>query len=912
MHFPCQLVGKQGESVTLEASNGGLFVTVIPSAVSIDDAVLDVFGLGIRFTNLTMAVAALRKKQDFKAAEWTAAFSWSGDELQLTFPYDHDPSRSYRLQLDRDRSVEFIAFFDRVLQGRYGANIDNQATTIRAIKSPGRNDRCPCNSGKKYKKCCGVRFRSVTGSEPELPIELAALEFADEEYLSAFVLTYRENPQCQFDPVFWYELGTACCAAQHLEDSEVTLRKAISLDPSSYSAMLNLAVTLGALGRETEGLELLNGVPDGYGRKSIILANILQELDRHEEAIEQYQLAIQEEPTFFLPYGRILNSLKAIGSPSYEYWLLRGCKSVPNSAWLAKYFCNFLLREARLLELADATWIEKLKSEAGRLDMIGQSADDPKLIIECQLLRQVALIHRDRNESQLAKAVALLNAAPTGWDVCDAGKLLASAATFFGDVTLVRESFSRICPKCVRSQTGMAGPLSTYLSGAYLSLGDFNQSVAFAQQTLKEFPDNITSLSQLWWGLDELGQSNEAVQSAEKIFELAPEYPGITYNLGYLCGGNGNYGKSQYYYSQCLEFEPDNWMAAENLAFVELLHQRYLEADRAWKTFADARNRANIVDLIDQVEMQADWTESILENDSIAKQIRQQNGEFIDSKTRKFQRLTESALATQTSPSYVHDLEQLNRSTQPFIGSYTRISKKGLDAAAILEALIGGHAAVVADAKFYLQLQQRKDSSPVYSSVDDKLPRWKKLSEAAQASLIEAERGYLSTTIIDHAPDVVGFAKSVEITLSETVFKEFKRKANVEFENSSEIRAIVGDKTDKVYRLAMFVTQGYSLELGSMKFILSLCTGRTSTKNHLLATLKNFIIADCDLEQLIGEPALTALETLARDYRNPAAHARAFSIADATKARELSYDLLSLLTEPSAGQLQAEEDNAKF
>lgn len=69
MSFPCQLVGKQGESVTLEASNGGLFVTVIPSAASIDDAVLDVFGLGIRFTNLTMAVAALRKKQDFKAAE---------------------------------------------------------------------------------------------------------------------------------------------------------------------------------------------------------------------------------------------------------------------------------------------------------------------------------------------------------------------------------------------------------------------------------------------------------------------------------------------------------------------------------------------------------------------------------------------------------------------------------------------------------------------------------------------------------------------------------------------------------------------------------------------------------------------------------------------------------------------------
>jgi uncharacterized protein YchJ len=26
---------------------------------------------------------------------------------------------------------------------------------IRAQKEPGRNDPCPCGSGKKYKKCCG-------------------------------------------------------------------------------------------------------------------------------------------------------------------------------------------------------------------------------------------------------------------------------------------------------------------------------------------------------------------------------------------------------------------------------------------------------------------------------------------------------------------------------------------------------------------------------------------------------------------------------------------------------------------------------------------------------------------------------------------------------------------------------------
>ncbi|MDE5618015.1 MAG: SEC-C domain-containing protein [Clostridia bacterium] len=30
-----------------------------------------------------------------------------------------------------------------------------KAETVRKEKQPGRNDPCPCGSGKKYKNCCG-------------------------------------------------------------------------------------------------------------------------------------------------------------------------------------------------------------------------------------------------------------------------------------------------------------------------------------------------------------------------------------------------------------------------------------------------------------------------------------------------------------------------------------------------------------------------------------------------------------------------------------------------------------------------------------------------------------------------------------------------------------------------------------
>ncbi len=34
-------------------------------------------------------------------------------------------------------------------------NALNAPPPIRAGATPGRNDPCPCGSGKKYKKCCG-------------------------------------------------------------------------------------------------------------------------------------------------------------------------------------------------------------------------------------------------------------------------------------------------------------------------------------------------------------------------------------------------------------------------------------------------------------------------------------------------------------------------------------------------------------------------------------------------------------------------------------------------------------------------------------------------------------------------------------------------------------------------------------
>ncbi|TRZ77840.1 preprotein translocase subunit SecA, partial [bacterium] len=43
----------------------------------------------------------------------------------------------------------------RVLQYSGGEESDSVSTTIRNQAKIGRNDLCPCGSGKKFKRCCG-------------------------------------------------------------------------------------------------------------------------------------------------------------------------------------------------------------------------------------------------------------------------------------------------------------------------------------------------------------------------------------------------------------------------------------------------------------------------------------------------------------------------------------------------------------------------------------------------------------------------------------------------------------------------------------------------------------------------------------------------------------------------------------
>ncbi|MDT8274154.1 MAG: SEC-C metal-binding domain-containing protein, partial [Desulfomonilia bacterium] len=65
--------------------------------------------------------------------------------------------RLFKIQVQRQEDVERISTRERKqrMQLGRGPTSEKPATFKRSGKKIGRNDPCPCGSGKKYKLCCG-------------------------------------------------------------------------------------------------------------------------------------------------------------------------------------------------------------------------------------------------------------------------------------------------------------------------------------------------------------------------------------------------------------------------------------------------------------------------------------------------------------------------------------------------------------------------------------------------------------------------------------------------------------------------------------------------------------------------------------------------------------------------------------
>jgi len=184
--------------------------------------------------------------------------------------------------------------------------------------NPGRNEPCPCGSGKKYKKCCQSKFEShpqpglVQSVPPEFGRLIALFNagyYAELEMQANILL--EQHPD---SGLAWKVLGMSLL--RQGKDALLALRKATELLPDDAEAHYNLANNLKRLARFDEAeacyRRALQLKPD-YVAAHNNLGNLALELGRLDEAEGCYRRVLQLKPGYAEGYYNLGNALRNNG-----------------------------------------------------------------------------------------------------------------------------------------------------------------------------------------------------------------------------------------------------------------------------------------------------------------------------------------------------------------------------------------------------------------------------------------------------------------------------------------------------------------------------------------------------------------------------------------------------------------------
>src|SRR5574340_656887 len=246
--------------------------------------------------------------------------------------------------------------------------------------NPGRNDPCPCGSGKKYKKCCLSKFESrapVQSRQPKTDAAApnGAMQGIAPAELNRLVVLFNAGHHAELESqtrallerhpdsgFAWKVLGATL--QMQGKDSLSALRRAAELLPDDADAHYNLGNTLLTLGRLDEAeagyrraLQLGPAHVDAYYN----LGNRLRNLGRLDEAEASYRRALQLKPDYAEVHGNLGNLMLEQGRlDEAEASYRRALQLKPGYA-VAHYNLGNLLHDLNRLDEAEASYRRTLE-----------------------------------------------------------------------------------------------------------------------------------------------------------------------------------------------------------------------------------------------------------------------------------------------------------------------------------------------------------------------------------------------------------------------------------------------------------------------------------------------------------------------------------------------------------------------
>lgn len=195
------------------------------------------------------------------------------------------------------------------------------------MRKPGRNDPCPCGSGRKYKRCCLPRdeaneadpYKRVLATEPRNPAGLNALGLSalqSGRIESAIALIARAVEGDPSEPFYHCSLGLAYRAAGNADTAEACYQRALALDPADARSRGNLGILYSEQGRLDDALTQFRhavALDPGSAEAHANLGSALLLKDEPEAALESCRKAYALKPGFALAYNNAGNALCALG-----------------------------------------------------------------------------------------------------------------------------------------------------------------------------------------------------------------------------------------------------------------------------------------------------------------------------------------------------------------------------------------------------------------------------------------------------------------------------------------------------------------------------------------------------------------------------------------------------------------------
>ena len=195
------------------------------------------------------------------------------------------------------------------------------------MKNLGRNDSCPCGSGKKYKQCCLQRERASGSAGPSaapsnrLPTQQAigiALQHHQAGGLQQAEAVYRKILQADPDhPDALHFLGMLAHQLGQSETAVQLINHAIRSNPSNPVFHINLGTIFPTLNKVEEALACFRRAlalnPD-FAEAHASMGNVLQDQGRLDEALACYRRAISCRPDFAEAHNNLGTALQEQGN----------------------------------------------------------------------------------------------------------------------------------------------------------------------------------------------------------------------------------------------------------------------------------------------------------------------------------------------------------------------------------------------------------------------------------------------------------------------------------------------------------------------------------------------------------------------------------------------------------------------